>query len=387
MKKEKQIQALPFPLYYLTIVAITIGGLLNSIYLSISHFRVYTDLAYVSFCSISKSINCDTVSQSSYSIFLGLPVAVWGIIGYLFLLMILSYTYNKKPGRKELLTIIFLIALCFSLYSLFLAFVSIFYIHSYCLMCILSYGINFSLLFFSWIIIKRFNSGTFLEDFLFDVYSIKKKKTILPVIIIFIISVGIINFTFNDYWNYKLQDNLADISTGITEDGQPWIGSDNPELTIFEYSDYLCFQCKKMHFNLRSLVSKNKDRIRLVHLHYPIDKEFNFIIKEDLHPGAGQLAILAIYAGYKGKFWEMNDSLYQIDHSKGSIGLKDISGKNDININELRWALSSKDIRLKLKRDIAFGIKAGVTGTPSYVINGKTYQGAIPSEILEKYIN
>jgi len=78
MKKAKKIIPLPFPFYFWTIAALAVAGVLDSIYLSISHYRIYTDIAYESFCAISRSINCDTVSQSSYSIFLGIPVPVWG---------------------------------------------------------------------------------------------------------------------------------------------------------------------------------------------------------------------------------------------------------------------------------------------------------------------
>jgi uncharacterized membrane protein len=84
MKKDKRIDPLPFPIYFWTIFFLIIAGLANATYLSISHYRVYTDIGYRSFCAISKAINCDTVSQSPYSIFLGLPVPIWGIIGYLF---------------------------------------------------------------------------------------------------------------------------------------------------------------------------------------------------------------------------------------------------------------------------------------------------------------
>ena len=67
------------------------AGLVDSVYLSISHYRVYTDIGYKSFCAISRTINCDTVSQSPFSIFLDVPVPVWGIIGYTFFLLLVAF--------------------------------------------------------------------------------------------------------------------------------------------------------------------------------------------------------------------------------------------------------------------------------------------------------
>jgi protein-disulfide isomerase len=40
-------------------------------------------------------------------------------------------------------------------------------------------------------------------------------------------------------------------------------------------------------------------------------------------------------------------------------------------------------VRYKLKKDILEGIKMGVRGTPSFVIDGKVYQGHLPPEILK----
>ena len=86
-----QVKPLPFRLYFWIIVLLTGSGLLASIYLSVSHFRVYTDIGYRSFCAISRAINCDTVSQSPYAVFLNAPVPIWGIVGYAFLLIFIVY--------------------------------------------------------------------------------------------------------------------------------------------------------------------------------------------------------------------------------------------------------------------------------------------------------
>ncbi len=380
----KHKHPLPFHLYWVPACLLTLAGLIVSLYLSISHYRVYTDIEYSSFCAISKAINCDTVSQSQYSILWRVPVPVWGVIGYVFLLLLFPYACKKNTERKNIWSVFFITTFCYSLYSLYLAYVSSFYIHSYCLMCIVTYGINFSLLFCSWIIIRRFNTEGVLNGINHDLIFIKANlKTMAPVFLSFLTVLVVLVFSFGDYWNLSMADVPTDISTGITEDGHPWVGAENPRITIIEYTDYLCFQCKKMHFYLRSLIGRNADRIRLVHMHYPIDKKYNPFLQEDLHQGAGEMAMLAIYAGIKGEFWKMNDLLFQIDHSKGIIELREIAEKSGIDVNELAWSLTNKDIRLLLKRDIAFGIKAGVVGTPSYVIDGKTYQGNIPFDILE----
>jgi len=67
-KQSKKTIPLPFSVYFWTVTFLAMAGLAVSVYLTVSHYRVYTDISYSSFCAISKAINCDTVSQSSYSI-------------------------------------------------------------------------------------------------------------------------------------------------------------------------------------------------------------------------------------------------------------------------------------------------------------------------------
>lgn len=175
--KEKSVKPLPFPIYYWTVALLALAGLLNSIYLAISHYRVYTDIGYRSFCAISKAINCDTVSQSPYSIIFNVPVPVWGIIGYTFFLLLLVFAWGKPGHRMPLWSLLIFIACIFSCISIGLALILTTYINSYCIMCMLSYGINFALLFFTVLTSKRFNTSGFFAGLRQDIFSLIQKRT------------------------------------------------------------------------------------------------------------------------------------------------------------------------------------------------------------------
>ena len=58
--------------------------------------------------------------------------------------------------------------------------------------------------------------------------------------------------------------------------------------------------------------------------------------------------------------------------------------KLGLNIKDLIGALSDRTIRQQLNSDIIQGLKLGVTGTPTYIINGNVYHATIPPEILKK---
>jgi len=99
IKSDRPIEPLPFYVYTGIVATLILAGLFTSIYLSISHYRVYTDMSYKSFCALSKAINCDTVSQSPYSILLNIPLPIWGVMGYLFLMGLLVFSFKKEISK------------------------------------------------------------------------------------------------------------------------------------------------------------------------------------------------------------------------------------------------------------------------------------------------
>jgi protein-disulfide isomerase/uncharacterized membrane protein len=386
--KDKPVKPLPFPIYYWTVAMLSLAGLLNSIYLSVSHYRVYTDIGYRSFCAISKAINCDTVSQSPYSIIFNVPVPVWGIIGYTFFVLFLIFAWSKLFHPKRLWSLMVLIAWIFSCISVSLALVLTVFIHSYCIMCILSYGINFALLFFTALTRRRFVTGSLLKGLREDIYFLTEKRIkVAAVLIPFFVIVCITVVMFPGYWKILPKGISADIPRGITTGGHPWIGAESPELTIIEFSDYLCFQCKKMHYYLRRLVAQNPTKIRLVHRHFPMDHEINFIVQDPFHIGSGKMALAAIYSASKGKFWEMNDLLFELPRNEKEMNLKKLAFKTSLDSKGLAGAINSSKIRQMLKIDIWTALKFRMVGTPSYLVDGKVYQGQLPPEIFRKVLN
>ena len=152
LNKKKDVEPLSFPFYFFIVAEVCLAGLFSSIYLAISHYRVYSDIVYESFCAISQSLNCDTVSQSPYSILMGVPVPVWGIVGYSFFLILLSFSWFSKNERQRGWTLLFIVAALFSGYSVILALISTYKIHSYCIVCIFTYAVNLLLTYFTWMI-------------------------------------------------------------------------------------------------------------------------------------------------------------------------------------------------------------------------------------------
>ena len=383
-----EMRALPHKVYYGLAIVLGICGLLASVYLSVSHYRVHTDISYRSFCAISNSFNCDTVSQSPFSVFFGLPVAVWGGIGYAGLTMLTAFAGSSAAGNKRIWSLVFVVALMFSLIGLLLAGVSTYKVGSYCIVCIATYAVNLALLFLTWIVRRRFKCEPLLVALWEDIAFLRRyARSTVGIFLVFTAAVVGAYRLIPPYWEVKSPPAANELKRGQTTDGVSWIGAEDPLVTIVEFSDYQCFQCRKMHFYLRELMSKHPDAIRLVHRNYPMDHEFNFIVQDPFHVGSGNMALLAIHAEAHGKFWEMNDILYRLAGSGREIDLRQIADETGLELAGLASALNHPGYRKRLEIDIRHGMKVRALGTPSYLIDGQLHQGTIPAEVLSVAVN
>jgi protein-disulfide isomerase/uncharacterized membrane protein len=380
----KPVQILPFSVYYGTAILIGVTGLIVSIYLSVSHYRVYTDIGYKSFCAISRAINCDTVSQSPHSIQFNLPVPVWGTIGYSFALLLLLIAGFNTAEKKRIWSLLFWVAAGFSCYSVMLASISSYIIRSYCIMCIVSYAVNFLLLYYSWIILKRFSCSGIVKGTREDLLFLWNGKAhfLLPAVAFFGISALVVGF-YPTYWRFQPPPLRTEVAKGLTAEGHPWIGAQNPVLEITEFADYQCFQCKKMHFFLRQLINANPQKIRIVHRNFPMDHEFNPMVKAPFHIGSGKMALLAVYAAAKNKFWEVNDLLYSYVGNNKSLNIKALADQAGLDGTEMVHAITDQATRYRLQSDIVTGYKLGIAGTPAYLIDGDLYLGQIPADVID----
>jgi protein-disulfide isomerase len=254
-------------------------------------------------------------------------------------------------------------------------------------MCIVGYAISFMLLFYTWLTRKRFNHEPFVASLKNDaIFLWQKRKLTLSLLVPFLIGSIWMAKLMPAYWRIKPPQFSADLSMGITADGHPWIGSEKPELIITEFADYQCFQCKKMHYFLRQLISDHPEKIRLVHRHFPMDHEVNPLLKAPFHVGSGKLALLAIAATRFNKFWQLNDILYSLSRERESVDVKAIANKIGVNPQELVRLANDIEIRKHLYRDIKEGLRLNINATPAYVIDERLYVGQIPPGILKMII-
>ena len=113
--------------------AIALLALAGAAVSSVSLYHHY-DTSPSSFCDFGANFNCDMVNRSIYSVALGIPVALIGILGY-GVLLALATLYRAKAEVSLMLLVASLAGLGFALY---LTYVEAFVLAVWCILCLSS---------------------------------------------------------------------------------------------------------------------------------------------------------------------------------------------------------------------------------------------------------
>ena len=110
--------------------------------------------------------------------------------------------------------------------------------------------------------------------------------------------------------------------------------------------------------------------VRLVFKDFPLQ----------FHPGAEPAAVAARCAGEHGRFWEYHDLLFVAQPAFSRADLLTYAGRLDVPLPAFTACLDSGRFRAAVKADVQEGRAAGVTGTPTFFVNGRRLVGAQPAE-------
>jgi len=164
----------------------------------------------------------------------------------------------------------------------------------------------------------------------------------------------------------------------VSTNGAPSKGAGNAPVKIVKFEDFECPFCKTVQPTLTELLKKYDGKVRLVHKDLPL---------EAIHPQATLAAEAARCAGDQGKFWEYHDTLYGKAPKLGAGDLKSYAKEIGLNTAAFDQCLESGTHKNVVQKDLAEGAKLGLTGTPSFFINGREISGAQPLEAFSAIID
>jgi len=148
-------------------------------------------------------------------------------------------------------------------------------------------------------------------------------------------------------------------------------------ITIVEWSDFQCPFCNRVSPTLAKIEEEYGDQVQLAFKHLPLS----------IHPQAPQAHAAAEAAHRQGKFWEMHDRIFQNQRDLSVATLEGYAQQIGLDMNQYTEDVEDDDVRQRIDDDMEQASKLGVTGTPSFFINGRYLSGAQPFENFKRVID
>ena len=117
--------------------------------------------------------------------------------------------------------------------------------------------------------------------------------------------------------------------------------------------------------------------LRFVYRHFPIISS---------HPHAEAAAESAEAAGHQGAFWPMHDTLFAHQDALSNRDLVGYAASLGLDAERVASALANGTYQPDVQADFMSGVRSGVSGTPTFFINGERYDGDYDLASLQRAI-
>jgi Na+/H+ antiporter NhaA len=148
-------------------------------------------------------------------------------------------------------------------------------------------------------------------------------------------------------------------------------GQLDAEITVIEFGDFECPYCGLAEPAVRQLLAHTG--VRYVWRHLPLT---------DVHPHAALAAEAAEAAAAQGAFWEMHDLLLEHQDALTRADLIGYAGRLGLDVDRFRDELERHVHETRVAQDVESADLSGVSGTPTFFINGQRHHGAYDLETL-----
>jgi protein-disulfide isomerase len=162
----------------------------------------------------------------------------------------------------------------------------------------------------------------------------------------------------------------VDISKAYTH------GSTDAPVVLVEFADYQCPYCQKVNPQIQQLKKEYGDKLTVVFKDFPLP----------MHHGSEKAAEASRCAGEQGKFWEYHDVLFyskltEVDALKEHARVLKLDG------DRFDTCLDGGTEAAAVKKDLDEAKSLGLTGTPSFFVNGHFFSGVVDYAALKDIVN
>jgi len=398
------------------------GGALSLLLLSKHYGIPLLGEAALAACGVGGG--CDVVAQSRYAVFLGLPLAGWGLLlyGSLLALVAPSLASDATEARDPLPSLAFLLVVAALAIDVLLLGLQAAVIKAFCKFCLATYAVNLLLLAALWPARSLAEAGRVLDSpsarrglvswavaslaVAFGILALNaglvERKTLAEGSILGTppliqapknVEKGSVEEQLSEaraeakkwkdildddrklqiYRNQKAKDDFNQTEVArIDLVRAPSEGPSGAPIGVVNYSDFMCPFCRDLAVGLRGFLPTAGNQVRVHYKHFPLDTTCNVRVGQSLHPGACELALGGICAQENGRFWEYHDKVFaqRWDRATRDDVLR-IGASVGLDGPKLRACMDAAATKGLLAKDVDEGWLLGVGSTPTMFVNGR----------------
>lgn len=325
-------------------------GLATSGVLEWIHVKTFLMPSVDSFCTIDQTFDCGQVALSRLSVVLGVPLPLWGAAGFLAMAI----------AAWQRLALLWPLAALATLASVGLLLEELLHVGAVCLMCEVVHGLALLLAIVAWRSHRRHGRKA-------------TRRAVLGVLGVPATLVLVAALVVPPYWSPLTWQDHVPHPTGVTDQGHPWVGAEDPTVTIEEFVDYACPHCSIATNLTRQRLAKHGDRLRVIRRHQP---RMRCNLKNK-----GCIALRAAYcAQQQGKVWQMDAWLFA--HMPGRGDADVVKGAEALGLDAPSFVmcLEDPDTYAWADKESKAARKLKIYATPTYRVEG---QNLLPKELEE----
>lgn len=160
----------------------------------------------------------------------------------------------------------------------------------------------------------------------------------------------------------------------VNDPDSPVGGNPRGDVTVVEFFDYSCGYCKMAQENVEKLLDEDRN-IRFVYKELPI-----------LGPNSLTASKAAIASIPQGKYVQLHEALMKSKAPMNESNVMDIAKDVGLNIDKLKKDMESEKTAKILKANTALAKEIGAQGTPTFIIGGKLFPGAVSLDQMKEVI-
>ena len=172
-------------------------------------------------------------------------------------------------------------------------------------------------------------------------------------------------------------EDIADLTEDVDPERDHVRGPENAAVTLLEYGDFECPYCGQAEQTIRELLEAQGTEVRYVWRHLPLN---------DVHPFAQMAAEASEAAAAQGSFWDMYDTLLAHQKELRWADLMRYAEELGLDVDRFTGQLRNGDNADRILADVASADESGVTGTPTFFINGRRHYGLYDLQTLTEAV-